>query len=63
MLPVKNKRTVSPMACSATHPKIRCFKRNDVLRLVITDEPEADSVEIITSVKAELTNGGGLIGI
>ncbi|QUS62164.1 DUF2283 domain-containing protein [Synechocystis sp. PCC 7339] len=51
------------MAFSETYPKIRYFEQEDVLHLVITDEPEADSVEISPDVTAELNEKGELIGV
>jgi len=43
--------------------RIRYFEQEDVLHLVITDEAEADSVEITPNVTAELNNEGELIGV
>lgn len=39
------------------------FEAEDVLHLVISEEPEADSVELSTNITAELNAAGELIGI
>ena len=39
------------------------FERDDVLHLVISDEPEAGSVELSPNVTAELNAKGELIGV
>jgi uncharacterized protein YuzE len=39
------------------------FQDEDVLHLSISDEPEADSVELSPNVTAELNEAGELIGI
>jgi len=39
------------------------FEQEDVLHLVISDEPEAGSVEISPNITAELNAQGALIGI
>jgi len=39
------------------------FKNDDVLHLVISDEPEAGSVEVSPNITAELNVKGELIGI
>jgi uncharacterized protein YuzE len=39
------------------------FEKDDVLHLVVSDEPEAGSVEISPNVTAELNAKGELIGI
>jgi uncharacterized protein YuzE len=51
------------MVFSERYPKIRYFEQEDVLHLVITDEAEADSVEITPNVTAELNEEGELIGV
>jgi uncharacterized protein YuzE len=51
------------MTFSNTHPKMRYFEQEDILHLVITDETEADSVEISPNVTAELNSEGDLIGV
>jgi uncharacterized protein YuzE len=42
---------------------MRYFEQEDILHLVITDETEADSVEISPNVTAELNSEGELIGV
>lgn len=39
------------------------FEQEDVLHLVISDEPEAGSIEVSPNVTAELNAEGALIGI
>ena len=39
------------------------FEKDDILHLVISDEPEAGSVEISPNITAELNAKGELIGI
>jgi uncharacterized protein YuzE len=39
------------------------FEKEDVLHLVISDEPEANSVELSPNITAELNEAGELIGI
>jgi uncharacterized protein YuzE len=39
------------------------FEREDILHLVISDEPEAGSVELSPNITAELNAQGVLIGI
>jgi uncharacterized protein YuzE len=51
------------MTFSNTPPKMRYFEQEDILHLVITDETEADSVEISPNVTAELNSEGDLIGV
>jgi uncharacterized protein YuzE len=43
--------------------KMTYFQQEDVLHLVISDEPESGSVEIAPNVTAELNEAGELIGI
>ena len=43
--------------------RIVYFERDDVLHLVISDEPEAGSVELSPNVTAELNAKGELIGV
>lgn len=45
------------------HPKMMYFEQEDVLHLVITDEEEANSVELSPNITAELNEKGELIGI
>ena len=46
---------------SKTH--LAYFEKEDVLHLVISDEPEAGSVEVSPNITAELNANGELIGI
>lgn len=46
---------------SKTH--MAYFAEDDVLHLAISDEPEAESVELSPNVTAELNAAGELIGI
>ena len=39
------------------------FEKDDVLHVVISDEPEAGSVEVSPNITAELNANGELIGI
>ncbi|GAB1355371.1 MAG TPA: DUF2283 domain-containing protein [Candidatus Rifleibacterium sp.] len=39
------------------------FKEEDILHLVISDDREADSIEISPNITAELNEAGELIGI
>lgn len=39
------------------------FEKEDILHLSISDEPEADSVEISPNITVELDDKGELIGI
>lgn len=39
------------------------FKEEDILHLVISEEAEADSIEISPNITAELNDSGELIGI
>jgi len=39
------------------------FKESDVLHILISAEPESDSVEISPNITAELNENGELIGI
>ena len=39
------------------------FEKEDVLHMVISDEPEAGSVEVSPNITAELNAQGALIGI
>jgi len=42
---------------------MRCFQDSDVLHLVISQEQEADSVELSPNITAELNDGGDIIGV
>lgn len=46
-----------------TKPKMSYFTQEDVLHLVISDEREANSVEVSPNITAELNDRGELIGI
>lgn len=42
---------------------IRYFENEDILHLVISDEPEANSIELGPNITAELNEKGELIGV
>nr|VFK63000.1 MAG: Uncharacterized protein YuzE [Candidatus Kentron sp. UNK]VFK70696.1 MAG: Uncharacterized protein YuzE [Candidatus Kentron sp. UNK] len=44
-------------------PQLSYFQNEDILHLSLSDEPEADSVEISLGLTAELNENGDLIGI
>jgi uncharacterized protein YuzE len=44
-------------------PKMTYFKDEDVIHIVISEEDEADSVELSPNITAELNKSGELIGI
>ena len=44
-------------------PKTIYFEREDILHLVISDESESGSIELIPNITAELNENGELIGI
>jgi uncharacterized protein YuzE len=44
-------------------PKMCYFEKEDVLHLMISDEEEANSVELSPNITAELNEQGELIGI
>ena len=44
-------------------PRIRYFKQEDVLHLVITDEPENKSVELNPNITVELNDKNEMIGV
>ena len=44
-------------------PRMVYFERENVLHLVITEEPEAQSVELSPNITVELNDKGELIGI
>lgn len=46
-----------------TSPQMNYFQQEDILHLIISDEPEANSIEISPNVTAELNADGELIGI
>ena len=43
--------------------KVPYFEKEDVLHLMISDEPESDSIELSPNITAELNDNGELIGI
>ena len=43
--------------------KMRYFEQEDILHLTISNEPEANSVEINPNITVELNDAGELIGI
>lgn len=46
-----------------TKPKMTYFSREDILHLVISEDHEANSVEVGPNITAELNDKGELIGI
>ena len=44
-------------------PRMFSFEKEDVLHLIISDEEEANSVELSPNITAELNEQGELIGI
>lgn len=48
---------------SMNNAKMHYFEEEDILHLVVSDEPEANSVEISPNITAELNDAGELIGI
>lgn len=44
-------------------PKMTYFDKEDVLHLVISEEPEHNSIEVSPNITAELNEKGELIGI
>ncbi|MDZ8050485.1 MAG: DUF2283 domain-containing protein [Aulosira sp. ZfuVER01] len=44
-------------------PQINYFKEEDILHLLISEEPESASIEISPNVTAELNADGELIGV
>lgn len=44
-------------------PKMRYFKDEDVLHIVISDEKETNSIELSPNITAEMNERGELIGI
>lgn len=45
------------------NPRMSYFEQDDVLHLVVSDEPEAGSVELSPNITAELNAEGAVIGI
>jgi uncharacterized protein YuzE len=46
-----------------SNPKMTYFEQEDILHLTISDEREANSVEISPNITVELNDTGELIGI
>jgi uncharacterized protein YuzE len=46
-----------------TEPRLAYFSEEDVLHLVISEDEEANSVEVSPNITAELNDRGELIGI
>ena len=46
-----------------TKPKLSYFEHEDILHLVITEEEEANSIELSPNITAELNEQGEVIGI
>lgn len=46
-----------------TKPKMAYFEQEDILHLVISEEEEANSIELSPNITAELNEKGELIGI
>ena len=44
-------------------PRMTYFEKEDILHLVISDEPESGSLELSPNITAELNENGELIGI
>ena len=44
-------------------PRLAYFEQEDVLHLVLSEEPEAQSVELSPNITVELNDKGELIGI
>jgi uncharacterized protein YuzE len=42
---------------------MRYFEKEDILHLVVSDEPEANSIELGPNITAELNEKGELIGV
>jgi len=45
------------------NPRIKYFEQEDVLHLVITDEPESRSVELNANITVELNEKNEMIGV
>ena len=43
--------------------KMTYFEKEDILHLMISDDPESDSIELSPNITAELNDNGELIGI
>src|SRR2546428_13051411 len=46
-----------------TKPKLSYFEQEDILHLIISEEEEANSLELSPNITAELNEKGELIGI
>jgi uncharacterized protein YuzE len=46
-----------------TKPKLSYFEQEDILHCIITEEAEANSIELSPNITAELNEKGELIGI
>ncbi len=46
-----------------TKLKMKYFDQEDILHLVISEEPQGDSLELSPNITAELNENGELIGI
>lgn len=44
-------------------PKMMYFEQEDILHLIVSDEEEANSIELSPNITAELNEKGELIGI
>jgi len=46
-----------------SEPRLRYFEGEDILHVALSDEPEANSVELGPNITAELNAAGELIGV
>ncbi len=46
-----------------TKPQMKYFDKENILHLVISDEPQSGSLELSPNITAELNDNGELIGI
>ncbi len=44
-------------------PRMMYFEKEDILHLILSEEPEANSVELSPGITAELNEKGEMIGI
>ena len=44
-------------------PTIKYFEKEDIMHLVFSDEPEANSIELSPYITAELNEAGDIIGV
>jgi uncharacterized protein YuzE len=60
-----NKSTfdLTQVGLSMNKTSIRYFENEDILHLIISDEPEANSIELGPNITAELNQKGELIGV